>query len=53
MAVVGTALATSLGDIADAAMGTIQAVLPVAVPILGAVIVIGIGIRVFKKLAGR
>lgn len=53
MATVGTALATAFGDIADAAMGTIQAVLPVVVPILGAVVLIGIGIRVFKKVAGR
>ena len=53
METVGTALVSSLTEIGTSIMGTIGAVLPVAIPVLGAIVVIGVGIRVFKKLAGK
>lgn len=48
-----TGLTTGISDIATQAMSAIGAVLPVALPILGAVVVVGIGIKLFKKVAGR
>lgn len=46
---VTTALATTQSD----AMTLIASVLPYALAIVGAVIVVTIGIRVFKKISGR
>lgn len=46
---VTTALATTQSD----AMSLIASVLPYALAIVGAVIVVTIGIRVFKKISGR
>jgi hypothetical protein len=49
---VTTALSTALGTIATNALSAIAAIVPVAAPILGAVAIIGIGIKVFKKIRG-
>lgn len=46
---VTTALATTQSD----AMTMISSVLPYALAIVGAIIVVTIGIRVFKKISGR
>jgi len=46
---VTTALATTQSD----AMTLIASVLPYALAIVGAIIVVTIGIRVFKKISGR
>lgn len=48
-----TALTTAVTGFATDAMGVIAAIVPVALPIMGALIVVGIGIRTFKKFTGR
>lgn len=49
MTSVTTALSTGLGTVATSAGDMIAAIIPVAVPILGAILLITIGIRTFKK----
>lgn len=49
MADVITALTTAVTDFAGNAMDVIGDVIPVALPIMGAIIVVSIGVRVFKK----
>ena len=34
-------------------MSAVGSVVPVALPIMGAIVVVGIGIKVFKKVTGR
>ena len=53
IATVTGALTTGISTIASDAMGAIGSVVPAALPIMGAVGVVGIGIKVFKKVAGR
>lgn len=53
MSDVVTALSTALGTVATSAMSAITAIVPVAAPILGAILVVGIGIKAFKKITGR
>ena len=48
-----TALSTALGTVATSAMSAISGIVPVAAPILGAILVVGIGIKAFKKITGR
>lgn len=48
-----TALVTAMTSIANSAMSGIASILPVAAPVLGAILVIGIGIKVFRKFSGR
>lgn len=48
-----TALTTAFGTIASDAMSAISAVLPVALPVMGAVLVVMIGIRIFKSVAKK
>lgn len=50
---IGTAMSTALTAIASDALTVIGTVAPVAVPVLGGILVIGIGIKVFKKVTGR
>lgn len=40
-------------DAADEAVAAVSAILPIALPILGIILAIGIGIKVFKKVTGR
>lgn len=47
-----TALTTAMGTVATGAMGAVSGIIPVAAPVLGAILVIGIGIRTFKKVSG-
>lgn len=53
IATVTGALTTGISTIASDAMSAIGSVVPAALPIMGAVVVVGIGIKVFKKVAGR
>ncbi len=53
IATVTGALTTGITTIASDAMSAVGSVVPVALPIMGAVVVVGIGIKVFKKVAGR
>ena len=48
-----TALGTALGTVATSALSAISTIVPIAAPVLGGVLVIGIGIKAFKKLAGK
>lgn len=50
---VTTALSNGFSSVASDAMGAISAILPIALPILGAVIVVVVGIKIFKKVTGR
>lgn len=47
------ALSTALGSTATDALSAISAVLPVALPVMGGIIVISVGLKVFKKVTGR
>lgn len=53
MEAVTTALTTGVTDIAAEAMKAVGAVVPAALPIAGTIIVVAIGLKVFKKVAGR
>lgn len=44
---------TIFGGVGDEVSGAITAVAPLAIPIFGAVLAIGIGIKVFGKLAKK
>lgn len=46
-----TALTTALGQVGTDALSVISSVLPAALAIAGAVMVVTIGVRVFKKIA--
>lgn len=48
-----TALTTALGTVAGDAMSTIATILPSALLIVGAVMVVTIGVKVFKKIANK
>lgn len=50
---IASALSTSFTAMATDIMDTIGTVLPIILPILGAIAVIGVGIKVFKKVTGR
>lgn len=47
------ALTSSMQTTADGCMDAISNVLPVALPVMGAIVVIGIGIKIFKKVTGK
>lgn len=48
---VTTALTSGLSTVADNCMTAVGAVVPYALPIVGAVIVVTVGIRIFRKIA--
>ena len=48
-----SAITSALSTVASDAQSAIASVLPIALPIMGAVVVVGIGIRVFKKVTGK
>lgn len=48
---VTAALTTALGTIASDMTGAIAAVLPIAVPVLGGILVVTVGIKAFKKFS--
>lgn len=47
------ALTNGISTIGTDAMSAVGSVIPVALPIMGAIVVVGIGIKVFKKVAGK
>lgn len=51
MADVVGALSTGMSTVATSALNAIGTMVPIAAPVMGAVLVIGIGIRTFKKIA--
>lgn len=46
---VTAALTTALGTIASDMTGVVGAIVPVAVPVLGGILVVTLGIKAFKK----
>ena len=50
---VTNALKSGITDIASDAMNAIAGVVPVALPVMGAIVVVGIGIRIFKKVSSK
>jgi len=46
-------ISTSMTDIVAAAMDGITATLPLAVPVLGIMAAVGLGLKIFRKLTGR
>lgn len=53
MEAITTALSTAISTIGTDAMDAIAKVLPAALPIFGAIVVVSIGLRVFKRVTGR
>ena len=53
MADVATALITALTSVASGATDAIGDILPIAAPVLGAVIIIRLGIKAFKSITGK
>lgn len=53
MSSITSAVTTALGTVQSDALGLIASVLPYALAIVGATIVVMVGIRVFKRVAGR
>ena len=52
MDAVTTALTTGITSIASGAMDAVGKVIPVALPVMGAIAIVGIGIKIFKKVSG-
>ena len=48
-----SALTGAMQTAANDALSAIQSILPIALPILGAIVVVGVGIKIFKKVTGR
>ena len=47
------AMNSAMGNVATDALGAVTGMIPVAAPILGAIIVVGIAIKAFKKVSGN
>lgn len=47
------ALTTSLSSAGTDLLGVVSSVVPVVIPVMIAVTAIGIGLKIFKKVAGR
>lgn len=45
------ALTTALGTIATDMTGAVTAVVPIAIPVLGGILVVTLGIKAFKKFS--
>nr|DAH90009.1 MAG TPA: major coat protein [Inoviridae sp.] len=48
-----TALVTAFTSVATDTLGAISKIAPVALPVLGAIIVLSVAIKVFKRVTGR
>lgn len=48
-----TALSTAFTSAVSDVMSAIGTVLPIVLPVVGAIAVVGIGIKIFKKVTGR
>ena len=53
MEAISTALTTSFTAVGSELTGIISSVLPIALPIVGGVMVVVIGIKIFKKITGK
>lgn len=53
METVTSALTTSFTSVATGVTGIIADVLPIALPVVGAMIVVGVGIKVFKRVINK
>lgn len=53
METVTSGLTTGIANAATDMMGAIGDILPVALPVMAAIAVIGVGIKVFRKVTGR
>lgn len=51
MTSINTALTEALSSTANDAMGTIGDVLPIVLPVLGAIVVVFVGVKLFKRFA--
>ncbi|MDK2964716.1 hypothetical protein [Lacrimispora sp.] len=52
MEAVTTALTSGIATIAADALSAVGSVIPVALPIVGAIVVVSLGLKVFKKVTG-
>ena len=52
-ATVTSALVEGLSTVAEQASGAIIQVIPVAIVVMGAMFVVSVGIKAFKKIGGR
>lgn len=48
-----TALVTGFTNVTTDMVGAIGSIVPVALPVLAAITVVGLGIKIFKKVTGR
>lgn len=53
MAGVTSALTTSFTEVASSLTGLIGDILPIALPVVGGVLVVGIGIKIFKSVVKK
>lgn len=53
MADVTTAMVTGITSIASGMTDAIGDIVPVALPVLGAILIVSVGIRLFKRVTGR
>lgn len=53
MEAVTNALTTSFTEVGTALTGVVSSVLPIALPIIGSVLVVNLGIKIFKKITGK
>ena len=47
------ALTTAMTSLASDATGAISAILPIALPVMGAFVVVKVGIKIFKQVTGK
>lgn len=48
-----TALTTGFGTVATDMMSAVGAIIPIALPVMGGIAVVGLGIKIFKKVTGK
>ena len=53
MAAITSALTTSFTEVASSLTGLIGDILPIALPVVGGVLVVGVGIKIFKKVVSK
>lgn len=53
MEAVVTALTASFTEIGTSLLSVVTSVLPIALPVIGAVTIIVLGIKIFKKVTGK
>lgn len=50
---VETALTTSFTEVGSSMTGMVSKILPIALPVMGALLLVGFGIKAFKKVANK